>query len=448
MSARRVLLVSSGFPPLAQWGTDYYAEQLARGLRGLGREVTVVHPTLDATRAGGAIEEREHGGVRVLTINNPPSSRKRLADSYESAALERAFAEVLERVRPDVVHCLHLLWTSSARLPVICRERGIACVLTLTDLGLLCHRGQMLDARLRDCGGPHPAHVCAKCIREASQWDGGALEVAGKRIAARALAAVGGAGLVVATRDVERRERAVREMLAAVDRLVAPTRAIAEVFERAGVARERIEVVPFGLELSEFRVARPARGDKLVRLGFIGQFAPHKGLHVLLAAAEIMEHRLPESVEPWQLQVMGERVGGRHREYADRVLARVESPRVIVSPRFPASEIGAVLANLDAVVVPSLWRENAPFVVLQARASGVLVVASDVRGVREIVEPGVDGVLVPPGNALALADALRDVVLHRIVRSSSARPPPQIAEHVRAIDAIHGRACEKRSVAP
>jgi glycosyltransferase involved in cell wall biosynthesis len=439
MSLRRVLLVSSGFPPLAQWGSDYYAEQLARGLRGLGRAVAVIHPTLDTALAPGAISEREQDGVRVFVINNPPRVRKRLVDSYDNKVVEHAFAQVLDRFRPDIVHCVHLMWTLSARLPAMCRERGVASVLTLTDFGLLCHRGQMFDWQLRDCEGPHPAPICARCIREPSAWDGSPLEVAAKRVAVRALAGLGGAGLVVMTRDVERRERVVRESLFALDRFIAPTRAIAEVFERAGIAAQRIELVPYGLDLAAFAQARAQAPRAAVRLGFIGQFAPHKGLHVLLDAIEIMEHRLPESVEAWQLQVFGERVGGRHRAYAERVLGRLTSPRVQVSPRFASSEIGAVLGQLDVVVVPSLWRENAPFAALQARASGVLVIASDVRGVREIVEPGVDGVLVPPGDARALADALRDVILRRVRRSVNALPPPAMSEHIHAVDALHER---------
>ena len=71
------------------------------------------------------------------------------------------------------------------------------------------------------------------------------------------------------------------------------------------------------------------------------------------------------------------------------------------------------LGSLSAVVLPSEWDENAPLTVLQARAAGVPLVASDVPGVREVLEHGVHGLLVPPGDSEALADALRLVILGR-----------------------------------
>src|SRR5690606_15055908 len=65
----------------------------------------------------------------------------------------------------------------------------------------------------------------------------------------------------------------------------------------------------------------------------------------------------------------------------------------------------------DVLAVPSRWRENTPFVVLEAHAAGIPVVASDVPGIAEIVRPGVDGLLVPPGDPVALREALRSLAV-------------------------------------
>jgi glycosyltransferase involved in cell wall biosynthesis len=74
------------------------------------------------------------------------------------------------------------------------------------------------------------------------------------------------------------------------------------------------------------------------------------------------------------------------------------------------------------VVLPARWIENAPLTILQARAAGIPVVASDVAGIREVLEPGVHGLLVPPDDPLALADALREVILGKWDR----RPDPDL----------------------
>jgi glycosyltransferase involved in cell wall biosynthesis len=136
----------------------------------------------------------------------------------------------------------------------------------------------------------------------------------------------------------------------------------------------------------------------------------------------------------------GEPAGGRHRLFAAEVLARCAEPRVVVRGPFPSAEAPAVLAGLSAVVVPSEWDENAPLTCLQARAAGVPIVASDVRGIAEVVEHGVHGLLVPPGDPGALADALREVVLRRVARTGRADLPIGLDEHLDRVLALYARA--------
>jgi glycosyltransferase involved in cell wall biosynthesis len=185
-----------------------------------------------------------------------------------------------------------------------------------------------------------------------------------------------------------------------------------------------------------------------VRIVFLGQFAPHKGAHVLLDAVRILEHRLPESVEPWEVVLHGEGVDGRHRRYPDQLRARATSPRVSLAPPFEPTEIERVLAGASCVVVPSLWRENAPLSALEARAVGIPVIASDVPGLAEIVEPGVHGALFPPGDAAALADLLRAVILGRIASRHAPSQPIGYAEHVARVVEVYGRAASLRPPVP
>jgi glycosyltransferase involved in cell wall biosynthesis len=69
-----------------------------------------------------------------------------------------------------------------------------------------------------------------------------------------------------------------------------------------------------------------------------------------------------------------------------------------------------VMAQCHIVCLPSKYGEGVPKVLLEAAAAGRPVVATDTAGCREVVEDGVEGVLVPPGNSAALADALRRLI--------------------------------------
>ena len=78
------------------------------------------------------------------------------------------------------------------------------------------------------------------------------------------------------------------------------------------------------------------------------------------------------------------------------------------------------------MVVPSRWYENFPYAVLEAQASGRAVVASRIGGIPEQIDHGVDGLLVPPGDALALRAALQQVLedpdlARRLGRAAAAR---------------------------
>ena len=77
------------------------------------------------------------------------------------------------------------------------------------------------------------------------------------------------------------------------------------------------------------------------------------------------------------------------------------------------SDISQQLTQMDLFVLPSLFGEGLPMVVLEAMAAGVPVVATRVEGVPEAIEHGVHGVLAEAGNPSALADAIRDVIAGR-----------------------------------
>jgi glycosyltransferase involved in cell wall biosynthesis len=438
----RILLVSRGFPPRARWGTEYYTQQLARGLRERGHRIEVLHPVQERDQPLHSTERVESDGFPVHLVNVRAEGSRPLSESYEDAGLELVFDRLLAELEPDLVHFHYLLWGLSARMPGICRARGIPSVLTLTDFGPLCHRGQMFDWRLRDCGGPHPAAVCARCIREPAPFDGPAAQVFAKRWAARALALLGGAGVVVTTRDVERREACIRECLDALDHVIAPTEVFESVFLEAGVPREKLSRLVYAIDTAPLALARSEPSGADVTIGYLGQYSPHKGPDVLLDAVRILEHRLPESVEPWKVVFYGAGLPRRHRRFPAAIFPSAISKRVSVHGPVEASGVPQLMADLHAVVVPSVWIENAPLIALQARAAGVPVIASDVAGLREIVEPGVHGRLFPAGDALALANALRDVILRRVPRVRDPRPPLELAEHLSRLEELY------RSLAP
>mgnify|MGYP001492489495 CR=1 FL=1 len=421
----KLLVVSNGYPPRGSFGTEFYTRELVRGLARRGHAVSVLHPERGGARPRYTLESVQADGVPVLLLHNPGDPRKRFAESYRDEHVERVFAELLARERPDLVHFTYLLWGLSLRLPEVARAQGIPSVATLTDYGLLCHRGQMFDAHL------------ARCIRTPSAAEHGLLARAARGTAAEALALVGGLGRVPVAADLVLREQEVRRAFAALALLIAPTQAFLEVFAASGVPRHKLVPLLYSFDEEPYRSVPARAASGRVRFGFLGQFAAHKGLGCLLRAARELERLAPDS--DWELCLYGQPSEGRNRRYARAWLGALDGRRVRLCEPFAPDQASAVLAMLSALVAPSEWDENAPLAVLQARAAGLPVIATDVPGIAEIVRVPEQGRLVPVGDARLLARAMHEVVSGDLRAPISPGLPLAFEAHLARLEQLYAR---------
>jgi len=197
---------------------------------------------------------------------------------------------------------------------------------------------------------------------------------------------------------------AERWSLTGVSRLVAVSESLARHMAQEGFDPARIVVVHNGVPKVEPLPPRtPPRGTWT--LGTVALFRPRKGVEMLLEALAILK-RQGLSV---QLRAVGP----------------FETPRYAAQLAISAKQFGlgglidwagfrhdvtAELRHMDLLVLPSLFGEGLPMVVLEAMAAGVPVVATDVEGTPEDIRDCVDGVIVRPGDPQALADGIARIV--------------------------------------
>ncbi|MGN6187960.1 MAG: lysylphosphatidylglycerol synthase domain-containing protein [Conexibacter sp.] len=160
----------------------------------------------------------------------------------------------------------------------------------------------------------------------------------------------------------------------------------------------RYRIVPNGVALPDGGVPAPREPSDHLRLAFVGQAVERKGLPVLLRAFEALrDHDVPV-----ELTV----VGANRDEVAPMLL---DERGVTVLGRVDDAEKQRVLESADVLCAPSLGGESFGMVLTEGFAAGTPVVASDIAGYRDVVRDGVDGLLVPRGDATALAETLRDL---------------------------------------
>jgi phosphatidylinositol alpha-mannosyltransferase len=163
-------------------------------------------------------------------------------------------------------------------------------------------------------------------------------------------------------------------------------------------------VIPNGVDIpAELpAIPRPLAVDadvRALRIAFVGQAVERKGLPVLLRAFEALREHLPVT-----LHVVGV-------DDAGLAPLMLDTRDVVAHGKCSDEEKLEVLADADVLCAPSLGGESFGMVLTEAFAAGTPVVASDIAGYRDVVEHDGNGVLVPRGDPMALAESLRDLAL-------------------------------------
>jgi glycosyltransferase involved in cell wall biosynthesis len=196
-----------------------------------------------------------------------------------------------------------------------------------------------------------------------------------------------------------------------VDRYVCVSQAVARFsVDRGRLSADRIAVIPNGVDLERYPASNPidpralgiAGGRRFVT--FVGRLEPQKGLRWLIQSAPNWLARVPGC----DLLVVGR---GPERERLERLCLETGIADRVHWAGW-RDDVPEVLAASQLVVLPSRW-EGMPNVLLQAMASGLAVVASDVEGVRELLGESAEPQLVRYGDSATLAERLVGLLTDR-----------------------------------
>jgi len=420
------------FPPHYTGGAEWETYRIAAALLARGHQVRLICvERIDAGSAEGLtwVDDVYQGlPVRRLSYNlaaSPDPARW----EYDNAWVGDHLRQFLLEVQPDVFHLIsgYLL---SGRTLHVARELGIPAVVSLMDFWFLCPRISMLRSDGRLSTLPISAQRCARCLgeeRRLYRWPA--------RVASP-LADLFWRTQTEKTQRLAERAAFLKQSLALAEVVISRSHFLQSVHCQAGFGGDRIIFSRQGRDFPDFPASPADRpSSPVLRVGYLGQIARHKGVHVLFEAAR----RLPDA--PLVIRAYGD--PAPFPDYTAR-LRRLcaQDKRLELMGACRPQDLADVLRGLDVIVVPSLWYENSPNVILEAFAHHTPVIASNLGGMSELVQDGGNGLLFAPGDAGSLAEQLqrllREPGLLPAMRQAST-PIRSVADEVDELEAIYQR---------
>ena len=409
----RILIPTDSFPPVCG-GSGWSTYELARGLRARGHDIHIVQP-----RPGEAagVREAEFDGFRIRRFGAPAPNVPYLRNYYKSEKLTRSLAAYLRSIlaseRFDIVHAQHVM-TTVAGIDAA-EAAGIPSVATVRDYWPVCYWSDLLHTRdgLSLC----PACTAANmriCIqpRAGTMWP-----------------------LALPMIPYMRRNLAAKQSgLARASAIVAVSRRIAEDLRARApeLSSARIEVIPNPVDAGALRqTARvPPRDKHLAEqlyAVYVGKIAPNKGTAYLVDIVR-------DADLDWPLVVVGDGPDRRSVEAA----AKASGRQIEFTGWLERDEATRVLAGASLLIFPSRGPESLSRVLIEASALGVPITAMDTGGTRDIVEPGVTGLLssTPQELAADVQRLRRDEPLRRSLAEAARRKVEREFEAAAVVERI------------
>lgn len=480
----RILHIGWGFTPWRSGGLILYAEDLMAAQVARGYDVAyffsgrhypfVGRPRLHRWRRNG-VAMREVLNSRLI-VGMEHGTRHPSREVSEPRT-EGAFRRVLRAFRPQVVHVHELLALPSSLIEVAAAA-GKPVVMTLQDYQPLCATLRLVDADGRICARREVGEDCVRRnagaptraeveIKQTHKWEverwrrtlgdrrydrfvGRRLDQQFEQMArAEPAGSDGGVGRPDGSAPAFQRRRDVNvARLSAVDRLIAQSPRVAEIYRDRGVSGDRMQVLPFTLaHIERLRPRSIADPPSPLTFATLGGCASHtKGLNVVLdALTALREAGLAGS---FQLRVFGT-VPGTDRPKLD------EYPGVEVLWRYDRRDLDELLEDIDVGIMPSIWEEAFGYSGLEMIAKGIPLIANPLGG---IVEYAIEGRTAWHNRSLSgrglaelmsmlIAEPAKVLEMHRRVLEERRRLIRPMAQHVDAIEASYREVTAFRATA-
>ena len=455
----RIWLICHQFFPEFFAGTETVTLHTALRLQATGHQVKVIsgHPELVVRNEEPVrIERYDYNSLPVVRFRKSAERGNRLP--YYSTDVRSELSDMLENEPPpDIVHILHF-GNLRPNLLECFKVRSIPTALTVTDFFSVCSLSHLRNYDGSQCKGP--GKDFGNCLRHHLQIvmpenqidrlegytdeDLGNLAWLSQHQLPESMSEflnppdAGQPWFADMTRSIREHKQMMNYALSTVDLVITPNKVTRQMLDQSDVAPHWIERLPFGLNKDSINRScddEASRNSEL-KLIFIGQIARHKGVDVLIRAIK----QLPDSL-PVKLSIFG-----NHEEdgfYSRTLFELAEGlSRIEFLGTFPNERIYEILSSHDVIVIPSVWKENTPMVLLASQAAGIPAIVSEEEGLLETVTDEKNGLTFKTGNSEELADCIARLATDRDLLkrlSQQTLPGFSIEKHTEILEELYKR---------
>lgn len=361
----KIAVVTNLYPPISRGGAEKVAQRIVGELARRGHEVVVIStmPFCGYNTFSPQVKE----SLSETVYRFFPPNFYHLLNDYKNPYLLRAAWHAVDLFSPFAARAVEQILRSEGveivlthnlkglglRVPRSIRRLGLPFIHTVHDIQLSVPSGLMIY------GEPMPWFE--NLMRRPYEW-------------------------------------ATRWAMGRPNLVISPSKFLADFYRQRGFFK--------GTEVKVLRNPTPemscsergsARSPGPLRLLFAAQLERHKGIEEILEAVRLLE-------EPVELHIAG--TGTFQKLVEDRCK---NNRRMVYHGYVSLSDLERLFSIVDALIAPSRCFENSPTIIYESLKCGVPVIASDVGGIGELVKDGENGLLVEPGDARVLAEAIKKI---------------------------------------
>lgn len=319
------------------------------------------------------VEESNDDGVKLLKIFNRPSvfldaenPRREILDEH----IYRIFSETIETEKPDIVHFHNFLGLSFS-ISEIPKKYNIPSLFTAHNFHLIDPELYMFDYRYT-----------------LKTWI--SLNLIENSYLIRKYPQL--------KTDYKIRQEVARKVLREnIDVFIALSQKYAQIYNEFADIYNKIVVINQISDICDKHSPTPKQFTGKLRIGYFGSIYPHKGIHIIFQAAELLT----------QFDIEFHLFGNGNFDYLNKLVHQFPSTKVKYNGPYSRDEMMELSKDLHCGIISSIVEEAGPLVAPELLSLGLPIIGSNIGGIPDFVIDGLNGKLYPPNDPFGLAEAIK-----------------------------------------